>query len=37
MQLFNVTLHQNSKLDALRLELTFPIENLLELQKSLKG
>ena len=27
MQLFNVTLHQNSKLDSLRLGLTFQIEN----------
>jgi len=27
MQLFNVTLHQNSKLGSLGLELTFQIEN----------
>jgi len=27
MQLFNATLHQNSKLDSLRLGLTFQIEN----------
>jgi len=27
MQLFNVTLHQNSKFDSLRLELTFQAEN----------
>jgi len=27
MQLFTVTLHQNSKLDSLRLGLTFQIEN----------
>jgi len=27
MQLLNVTLHQNSKLDSLRLGLTFQIEN----------
>jgi len=27
MQLCNVTLHQNSKLDSLRLGLTFQIEN----------
>jgi len=33
MQLFNVTLHQNSKLDSLRLGLTFQIENLLSCRR----
>jgi len=37
MQLFNVTLHQYSKLDSLRLGLTFQIETPRSLQKSLKG
>ena len=34
MQLFNVTLHQNSKLNSLRLGLTFQIENLLVAEES---
>jgi len=33
MQLFNVTLHQNSKHDSLRLGLTFQIENLLSCRR----
>jgi len=33
MQLFNVTWHQNSKLDSLRLGLTFQIENLLRCRR----
>jgi len=33
MQLFNVTLHQNSKLDSLRLGLTFQVENLLSCRR----
>ena len=33
MQLFNVTLHQNSKLDSLRLGMTFQIENLLSCRR----
>ena len=37
MRLFNVTFHQNSKLDSLRIGSTFQIENLLSLQKSLKA
>jgi len=33
MQLFNVTLHQNSKLVSLRLGLTFQTENLLSCRR----
>jgi len=33
MQLCNVTLHQNSKHDSLRLGLTFQIENLLSCRR----
>jgi len=35
MQLFNVTLHKNSKLDSLTLGLTFQIENQLSCRKVL--
>jgi len=33
MHLFNVILHQNSKLDSLRLGMTFQIENLLSCRR----
>jgi len=37
MQLFNVTLHQNSKLDSLRFGLAFQIENPLSCRRVWKA